>query len=30
MKKVIEVKNLTKNYGDNKGVFNVSFEVNRG
>ncbi|MEF9951957.1 MAG: ABC transporter ATP-binding protein [Clostridium sp.] len=27
---VIKVNNITKDYGNNKGVFNVSFEVNRG
>lgn len=27
---VIEVKHLTKNYGEGRGVFDVSFEVNKG
>ena len=27
---VIEIKNLTKDYGDNKGIFNISFSVNKG
>lgn len=30
MKKIIEVKNLTKNYGSLKAVNNVSFEVRKG
>lgn len=27
---VIEIKNITKDYGNNKGVFNVSFNVEKG
>lgn len=27
---VIEVKNLTKDYGNNRGVFDISFKVNKG
>src|SRR5574344_1588357 len=27
---VIEVKNLTKDYGDKRGVFNVSFKIEKG
>lgn len=30
MEKVIEVKNLTKDYGQGRGVFDVSFYVNKG
>lgn len=30
MEKIIEIKNLTKNYGKHRGVNNVSFEVNKG
>lgn len=30
MSNVIEIKNLTKNYGKNRGVSNVSFEVKEG
>ena len=30
MDSVIKVKNLTKDYGQNRGVFNVSFEVRKG
>jgi ABC-2 type transport system ATP-binding protein len=27
---VIEIKNLTRDYGEGKGIFNVSFQVNKG
>ena len=27
---VIDIKNLTKDYGDQKGVFNISFFANEG
>lgn len=27
---VIEIKNLTKDYGDKKGIFNINFSVNKG
>ena len=27
---VLKVKNLTKDYGNNKGVFDVSFEIEEG
>lgn len=30
MEKIIEVKNLTKDYGYKRGVFNISFHVNKG
>jgi len=30
MKEIIKVENLTKDYGNGKGVFNVSFEINEG
>lgn len=30
MENVIEIKNLTKDYGQGRGVFNVSFSVNQG
>lgn len=30
MKSIIEVKNLTKDYGFNRGVFNISFQVYEG
>lgn len=30
MEKIIEVKNLTKDYGFNRGVFDVSFSVSKG
>ena len=30
MEKIIEIQNLTKNYGKHRGVNNVSFEVNKG
>lgn len=30
MENLIEIQNLTKDYGNNKGVFDVSFEVRRG
>lgn len=29
-KKIIEVKNFTKDYGSNRGVFDVSFVINKG
>lgn len=28
--KIIEVNNLTKDFGDNKGIFNLTFSVNKG
>lgn len=28
--RVIEIKNLTRDYGEGKGIFNVSFQVNKG
>jgi ABC-2 type transport system ATP-binding protein len=27
---VIEIKNLTKNYGNKKGIFDLSFEIGKG
>lgn len=30
MKSVIEVKNLTKDYGFNRGIFDISFEIHEG
>ena len=27
---IIEVSNITKDYGNNKGVFDVTFSVNKG
>lgn len=30
MKSIIEVKELTKDYGFNRGVFNISFNVYEG
>ena len=27
---VIEIKNLTKDYGDKKGIFNINFSVRKG
>ncbi|MGN0328124.1 MAG: ATP-binding cassette domain-containing protein, partial [Lachnospira sp.] len=27
---IIEIDNLTRDYGDGKGIFNISFEVNEG
>lgn len=27
---IIEVKNITKDYGENKGVFDLSFNVQKG
>ena len=27
---VIEIKNLTKDYGDKKGIFNINFSVKKG
>ena len=27
---VIEINNLTKDYGNNKGIFNVTFSVKKG
>lgn len=30
MMSVIEINNLTKNYGDNKGIFNLSFNIEKG
>ncbi len=30
MDKIIEIKNLTKDYGDNKGIFDISLDINKG
>lgn len=30
MREIIKVSNLTKDYGNNKGIFDVSFSINEG
>ena len=30
MENIIEVKNLTKDYGQNRGIFDITFSVKKG
>jgi len=30
LREIIKVSNLTKDYGNNKGIFDVSFSINEG